>query len=98
MDSIPRADGFLPQDSVKRWIEFIGFWYIDLFQNFQLNNLLNCIKILFTSRLLGLCNNFGYVVMLSAAHDILKQEENNSVIINATNQFDCNPISTGVSR
>ena len=22
-------------------------------------------------RLLGLCNNFGYVVMLSAAHDIL---------------------------
>ena len=30
------------------------------------------------ARLLGLCNNFGYVVMLSAAHDILA--------INSTNQ------------
>lgn len=30
-------------------------------------------------RLLGLCNNFAYVVMLSAAHDILeKQESENS--------------------
>ncbi|CAF2820560.1 unnamed protein product [Rotaria sp. Silwood2] len=49
--------------------------------------------------LLGLCNNFGYVVMLSAAHDILKQEKNDNltqpVSHNATNQFDCNPISTG---
>lgn len=26
-------------------------------------------------RLLGLCNNFAYVVMLSAAHDILKKQE-----------------------
>nr|XP_023648058.1 battenin isoform X2 [Paramormyrops kingsleyae] len=26
---------------------------------------------------LGLCNNFAYVVMLSAAHDILKQQETN---------------------
>ena len=26
-------------------------------------------------RLLGLCNNFAYVVMLSAAHDILKTQE-----------------------
>ncbi|MBN3315709.1 CLN3 protein, partial [Atractosteus spatula] len=25
--------------------------------------------------LLGLCNNFAYVVMLSAAHDILSQQE-----------------------
>ncbi|XP_065165723.1 battenin isoform X2 [Atheta coriaria] len=25
--------------------------------------------------ILGLCNNYGYVVMLSAAHDILKEEE-----------------------
>lgn len=25
--------------------------------------------------ILGLCNNFSYVVMLSAAHDILKQEQ-----------------------
>ncbi|CAF1442067.1 unnamed protein product [Rotaria sp. Silwood1] len=49
--------------------------------------------------LLGLCNNFGYVVMLSAAHDILKQEENDNstqpVSHNTTNQFNCNPISTG---
>ena len=30
-------------------------------------------------RLLGLCNNFAYVVMLSAAHDILtKQQSDNS--------------------
>ncbi len=53
-------------------------------------------------RLLGLCNNFGYVVMLSAAHDILKEEEGDNsthpVIHNTTNQFDCNPVSTGVSR
>jgi battenin len=26
--------------------------------------------------ILGLCNNFGYVVMLSAAHDILSQNFN----------------------
>lgn len=26
-------------------------------------------------RILGLCNNFSYVVMLSAAHDILKKQE-----------------------
>ncbi|CAF4371041.1 unnamed protein product [Rotaria magnacalcarata] len=52
--------------------------------------------------LLSLCNNFGYVVMLSAAHDILKQEGNDSttqpVSHNTTNRFDCNPTSTGVSR
>ncbi|CAF4393933.1 unnamed protein product, partial [Rotaria sp. Silwood2] len=49
--------------------------------------------------LLGLCNNFGYVVMLSAAHDILKQEQTDNstqpVSHNTTNQFDCNAISTG---
>ncbi|XP_031417536.1 battenin [Clupea harengus] len=28
---------------------------------------------------LGLCNNFAYVVMLSAAHDILKQQETNTL-------------------
>ncbi|XP_066283346.1 battenin-like [Branchiostoma lanceolatum] len=50
---------------------------------------------------LGLCNNFGYVVMLSAAHDILKQEshQGNSTVprsgFNLSNQYDCNPISTG---
>ena len=30
-------------------------------------------------RWLGLCNNFAYVVMLSAAHDILKQQETNTL-------------------
>jgi hypothetical protein len=54
-------------------------------------------------RLLGLCNNFGYVVMLSAAHDILKQEDSKNATQpdshnSSHNQFDCNPVSTGVSR
>ncbi|XP_073695168.1 battenin [Garra rufa] len=60
--------------------------------------------------LLGLCNNFAYVVMLSAAHDILqKQESQNSTtptpgpngtnieIRNGNNndsRYDCNPVST----
>lgn len=55
----------------------------------------------------GLCNNFAYVVMLSAAHDILSKDENsNSTEINSTtttpilfsnqtNKYDCNEISTG---
>ncbi|KAM4024679.1 battenin [Anomaloglossus baeobatrachus] len=46
--------------------------------------------------LLGLCNNFAYVVMLSAAHDILRTETNQTVQVNVTNssQYDCNEIST----
>lgn len=59
--------------------------------------------------LLGLCNNFAYVVMLSAAHDILnKQESHNATASasltlssnlqtgNSTNssRYDCNPVST----
>ncbi|XP_067172873.1 battenin [Apteryx mantelli] len=53
--------------------------------------------------ILGLCNNFAYVVMLSAAHDILRREPgaeqapadpphgaNGSV-----SPYDCNPMSTG---
>ena len=28
----------------------------------------------YVNRLLGLCNNFAYVIMLSAAHDILREE------------------------
>ncbi|XP_034045586.1 battenin isoform X2 [Thalassophryne amazonica] len=59
--------------------------------------------------LLGLCNNFAYVVMLSAAHDILqKQESGNStgsigttLVTNFANasssnssRYDCNPVST----
>ncbi|XP_030649490.1 battenin [Chanos chanos] len=57
---------------------------------------------------LGLCNNFAYVVMLSAAHDILKQQEKqnatsptpptdlHSGVGNSSNssRYDCNPIST----
>uniref|UniRef100_A0A8D3CAC5 Battenin n=1 Tax=Scophthalmus maximus TaxID=52904 RepID=A0A8D3CAC5_SCOMX len=55
--------------------------------------------------LLGLCNNFAYVVMLSAAHDILKKQEsgNTSTTLavdfqagNSSNssRYDCNPVST----
>ncbi|XP_008328819.1 battenin isoform X2 [Cynoglossus semilaevis] len=57
--------------------------------------------------ILGLCNNFSYVVMLSAAHDILKKQESQqnatqtssaevSVGWNSSNssRYDCNPIST----
>ncbi|NP_001086663.1 ceroid-lipofuscinosis, neuronal 3 L homeolog [Xenopus laevis] len=48
--------------------------------------------------LLGLCNNFAYVVMLSAAHDILRTETNETVTVNVTNssssRYDCNQIST----
>ncbi|KAK2832754.1 hypothetical protein Q5P01_016643 [Channa striata] len=58
---------------------------------------------------LGLCNNFAYVVMLSAAHDILiKQETGNATSStqatltvglqggNSSNssRYDCNPVST----
>lgn len=61
--------------------------------------------------LLGLCNNFGYVVMLSAAHDILHEEKNSdqgnqtsnnasltldiSGSFNSTDGLECNPLSTG---
>ena len=55
--------------------------------------------------LLGLCNNFAYVVMLSAAHDILEKTPNSTHNAtattattsnsNTTNKYDCNEISTG---
>ncbi|XP_076851778.1 battenin isoform X2 [Brachyhypopomus gauderio] len=56
--------------------------------------------------LLGLCNNFAYVVMLSAAHDILKQQESQNTTVptpapglqqsnsSNTSRYDCNPVST----
>ncbi|XP_051742653.1 battenin isoform X1 [Ctenopharyngodon idella] len=57
--------------------------------------------------LLGLCNNFAYVVMLSAAHDILQKQESqntttptpapnetNIEIRNSSSRYDCNPVST----
>ncbi|XP_059160504.1 battenin-like [Physella acuta] len=55
----------------------------------------------------GLCNNFAYVVMLSAAHDILKEDEKSSghnittVLVNKTQNetdpsfLECNTVSTG---
>ncbi|XP_022163943.1 battenin [Myzus persicae] len=54
--------------------------------------------------ILGLCNNFGYVVMLSSAHDILKSNAatsggNETVSINSTQDVfkrECNHLSTGV--
>ncbi|KAJ3583771.1 hypothetical protein NHX12_015593 [Muraenolepis orangiensis] len=60
--------------------------------------------------LLGLCNNFAYVVMLSAAHDILTRPSDNSTTLtpdslagdlgvrNSSNStsYDCNPVSTAV--
>lgn len=48
--------------------------------------------------LLGLTNNFAYVIMLSAAHDILSDPNSNSTDLpkhNNTNRFDCNELSTG---
>jgi len=56
--------------------------------------------------LLGLFNNFAYVIMLSAAHDILHRDFNNQTVpvgdalnveIEARNNTgrDCNPMSTG---
>ncbi|XP_026567898.1 battenin isoform X3 [Pseudonaja textilis] len=59
--------------------------------------------------LLGLCNNFAYVVMLSAAHDILSNQkvpEHNGTrpippsaspenTTTNTSRYDCNTISTG---
>uniref|UniRef100_A0A2K6U5Q3 Battenin n=1 Tax=Saimiri boliviensis boliviensis TaxID=39432 RepID=A0A2K6U5Q3_SAIBB len=55
--------------------------------------------------LLGLCNNFSYVVMLSAAHDILSHERTSGnqshvdpsptpIPDNSSSRFDCNSVST----
>ncbi|XP_044016322.1 battenin-like isoform X2 [Aphidius gifuensis] len=51
---------------------------------------------------LGLCNNYGYVIVLSAAHDILESRFGNNepidpVINNSTtiNSRNCNELSTG---
>lgn len=50
--------------------------------------------------ILGLCNNYGYVVMLSAAHDVIKLLDNDSDTdegngIDDPNARICNTISTG---
>lgn len=39
-------------------------------------------------RLLGLCNNFAYVVMLSAAHDILQRQESANATATVSAQQD----------
>lgn len=59
--------------------------------------------------LLGLCNNFAYVVMLSAAYDILQKQESTNATASASvtldvdfqgrnssnsSRYDCNPVST----
>ncbi|XP_018977443.2 battenin-like isoform X1 [Cyprinus carpio] len=58
--------------------------------------------------LLGLCNNFAYVVMLSAAHDILQKQESHNTTTptpapngtnieirnNSSSRYDCNAVST----
>ena len=43
--------------------------------------------------LIGLFNNYCYVIMLSAAHDLLR--ENEGKIETASNGRDCNQLSTG---
>lgn len=50
--------------------------------------------------ILGICNNYGYVVMLSAANDILHTPDTLKMIIRSANHTDnstrnCNFISTG---
>nr|CAD2175692.1 unnamed protein product [Meloidogyne enterolobii] len=48
--------------------------------------------------LLGLCNNFGYVVMLSAAKDILEKSEESPIdsgCVTDTKYIKCSTISTG---
>ena len=60
-----------------------------------LNHYSKCLVISYW--VLGLCNNFAYVIMLSAAHDILSDHKNdtNTTTTNTTNKYDCNDISTG---
>ncbi|KAF7384717.1 hypothetical protein HZH68_014329 [Vespula germanica] len=51
--------------------------------------------------ILGMCNNYGYIVMLSAAHDILESRFgtlNTTIASNGTNtnnERSCNGMSTG---
>ncbi|KAJ8676049.1 hypothetical protein QAD02_011835, partial [Eretmocerus hayati] len=45
---------------------------------------------------LGLCNNYGYVVMLSAAHDILNDGKHEEEHVNTNETIrSCNTVSTG---
>ena len=46
-------------------------------------SIINSIYLIFYS-IFGITNNFAYVVMLSAAHDILDEEENSDSASNTT--------------
>ncbi|KAI3360311.1 hypothetical protein L3Q82_014621 [Scortum barcoo] len=89
---------------VHRWLCIYDYLMVQL-PNIFLNLVCMCGYYGF----LGLCNNFAYVVMLSAAHDILtKQESGNTTAStsatlamdfqggNSSNssRYDCNPVST----
>ncbi|KAH8379945.1 hypothetical protein KR009_008125 [Drosophila setifemur] len=45
--------------------------------------------------ILGLCNNYGYVVMLSAAHDIIKQFNPTDESAESSSGRNCHLVSTG---
>ncbi|KAI8041638.1 battenin [Drosophila gunungcola] len=45
--------------------------------------------------ILGLCNNYGYVVMLSAAHDIIKQFNPSDESVESSSGRNCHLVSTG---
>ncbi|XP_043223425.1 battenin-like isoform X1 [Amphibalanus amphitrite] len=45
--------------------------------------------------LLGLCNNYAYVIMLSAAHDILSDDFQETELLEDGGDRDCNLTSTG---
>ena len=79
------------------WILHISKWFkvcsnTQVLVHFKFAFVLYC---LCTNRILGLCNNFAYVIMLSAAHDILKDQEdkdhhdNHNVSIIHFNTFYC---------
>jgi len=68
---------------------------MNIFETLWINHFKKLVVISFW--LLGLCNNFAYVIMLSAANDILssKNDTNSTVSTNTTNKYDCNDLSTG---
>lgn len=44
-------------------------------------------------RFLGLCNNYAYVIMLSAAHDILLEQQNSTLLTTHSETTDIVSIS-----
>lgn len=54
----------------------LAMYNLPLYTVYACNNFCNLnLFYFFSYRILGLCNNFAYVIMLSAAHDILKDQE-----------------------